>query len=89
MKGFWEECAARNWKEEELVVLRWISTGLRLSETASGMSLTSVAKKYRVSRATVCRLVNESVGRQKAGVPQNVSREAAIAPPGAVDLIAA
>ena len=28
----------------------------------SGMSLTSVAKKYHVSRATVCRLVNESGG---------------------------
>ena len=25
-----------------------------------GMSLTEVAKKYRVSRATVCRLVNEA-----------------------------
>ena len=55
----------------------------------SGMSLTKVAKKYHVSRATVCRLVNESVGREKAGVPQNVSREAAIAPTGAVDLLAA
>jgi DNA invertase Pin-like site-specific DNA recombinase len=28
----------------------------------SGMSLTDVAKKYHVSRATVCRLVNEAGG---------------------------
>ena len=34
----------------------------------SGMSLTQVAKKHRVSRATVCRLVNESE-RRKRGVP--------------------
>ena len=36
----------------------------------AGMSLTSVAKKYHVSRATVCRLVNESVGLKKPSVPQ-------------------
>ena len=34
------------------------------------MSLTSVAKKYHVSRATVCRLVNESGGLKKLCVPQ-------------------
>ena len=33
-----------------------------VADRRSGMSLTEVAKKYRVSRATVCRLVNESAG---------------------------
>src|SRR6202008_3972315 len=31
-----------------------------VADRLSGMSLTEVAKKYRVSRGTVCRLVNES-----------------------------
>lgn len=31
-----------------------------VADRLSGMSLTAVAKKYRVSRATVCRLVHES-----------------------------
>jgi DNA invertase Pin-like site-specific DNA recombinase len=60
-----------------------------VADRQSGMSLTQVAKKYRVSRATVCRLVNESVDRGKASVPQNISREAATVPTGAVDLLAA
>jgi DNA invertase Pin-like site-specific DNA recombinase len=33
-----------------------------VADRLSGMSLTSVAKKYHVSRATVCRLVNEARG---------------------------
>jgi DNA invertase Pin-like site-specific DNA recombinase len=33
-----------------------------VADRLSGMSLTSVAKKYHVSRATVCRLVNASRG---------------------------
>jgi len=33
-----------------------------VADRLSGMSLTKVAKKYRISRATVCRLVNESGG---------------------------
>ena len=60
-----------------------------VADRLAGMSLTSVATKYHVSRATVCRLVNESVGRQETGVPQCVSREATIALTGAVDLLAA
>jgi DNA invertase Pin-like site-specific DNA recombinase len=35
----------------------------------TGLSLTKVAKKHRVSRATVCRLVNESGRLKKTGVP--------------------
>ena len=35
----------------------------------SGLSLTKVAKKHRVSRATVCRLVKESGRLTKTGVP--------------------
>jgi DNA invertase Pin-like site-specific DNA recombinase len=34
----------------------------------AGLSLTEVAKKHRVSRATVCRLVNESQRLKKTGV---------------------
>jgi DNA invertase Pin-like site-specific DNA recombinase len=41
-----------------------------VADRLSGMSLTKVAKKYHVSRATVCRLVNESGGLKKPSVPQ-------------------
>src|ERR1700689_355051 len=51
-----------------------------VADRRSGMSLTEVAKKHRVSRGTVCRLVNESVelkkprtlpaGNQVAAVPR-------------------
>jgi putative DNA-invertase from lambdoid prophage Rac len=33
-----------------------------VADRRSGMSLTDVAKKYHVSRATVCRLTNEAGG---------------------------
>jgi DNA invertase Pin-like site-specific DNA recombinase len=45
----------------------------------SGMSLTDVAKKYHVSRATVCRLVNESGRMKKPSVPQ-LGREERVVP---------
>jgi DNA invertase Pin-like site-specific DNA recombinase len=38
-----------------------------VADRLSGMSLTSVAKKYHVSRATVCRLVNEARGLKSHG----------------------
>ena len=38
-----------------------------VSDRRTGMSLTEVAKKYRVSRGTVCRLVNESDELKKSG----------------------
>jgi DNA invertase Pin-like site-specific DNA recombinase len=41
----------------------------------AGLSLTGVAKKHRVSRATVCRLVNESGRLKKSGVPQIANQE--------------
>jgi len=41
----------------------------------AGLSLTKVAKKHRVSRATVCRLVNESAKLKKTGVPQVRNQE--------------
>jgi DNA invertase Pin-like site-specific DNA recombinase len=44
----------------------------------SGMSLTQVAKKHRVSRATVCRLVKESGRFEKAGGPHVGNQEKAI-----------
>ena len=46
----------------------------------AGLSLTKVAKKYRVSRATVCRLVNESRRLKNTGVPQDDNRAGVIAP---------
>src|SRR5580704_8322985 len=52
-----------------------------VADRRSGMSLTEVAKKYRISRATVCRLVNESVGltshavNQKGAVLPTVARD--------------
>ena len=49
-----------------------------VADRVSGMSLTQVAKKHRVSRATVCRLVNESGGLAKASVPQIGNHETAI-----------
>src|SRR5216684_2311513 len=44
----------------------------------AGLSLTEVAKRYRVSRATVCRLVNESGRLKKTGVPQIANQEKVI-----------
>src|SRR6201982_1018556 len=41
----------------------------------AGLSLTQVAKKYHVSRATVCRLVNESAKLKKTGVRQVRNQE--------------
>jgi DNA invertase Pin-like site-specific DNA recombinase len=37
----------------------------------AGLSLTEVAKRHRVSRATVCRFVNESRRLTRTGVPQD------------------
>ncbi len=37
----------------------------------AGLSLTEVAKKHRISRATVCRLVNESGKLKKARMPED------------------
>ena len=44
----------------------------------SGMSLTQVAKKYRISRATVCRLVNESGRPKKSSAPKLGYHETAV-----------
>src|SRR5271166_4956331 len=40
-----------------------------VQDRLAGLSLTEVAKKHRVSRATVCRLVKESGRLTKTGVP--------------------
>jgi hypothetical protein len=50
-----------------------------VSDRLSGMSLTVVAKKHRVSRATVCRLVNESGRRKKTGMAQDGNQARVIA----------
>jgi DNA invertase Pin-like site-specific DNA recombinase len=40
-----------------------------VADRLGGLSITAVANKHRVSRATVCRLVKESVRRKKSGSP--------------------
>jgi len=44
----------------------------------AGRSLTQVARKHRISRASVCRLVNESRRLKKANVPHVGNRETTI-----------
>jgi DNA invertase Pin-like site-specific DNA recombinase len=46
----------------------------------AGLSLTAVAKKHRVSRATVCRLVNESGTSKKNSVAEIGNQETEIPP---------
>jgi DNA invertase Pin-like site-specific DNA recombinase len=48
-----------------------------VADRRSGMSLTKVAKKYRISRATVCRLVNEA-GPNKPKASKLCSLERAV-----------
>jgi DNA invertase Pin-like site-specific DNA recombinase len=60
-----------------------------VADRPAGMSLTSVAKKYHVSRATVCRLVNESGGLKKRSVPQPGNEERVVPPTGSSNLPAA
>lgn len=60
-----------------------------VNDRFSGMSLTTVAKKYRVSRATVCRLVNESGRLKKPNVPQLGNNERLVPTTEASDLPAA
>ncbi len=49
-----------------------------VADRRSGMTLTKVAKKYRVSRATVCRLVNEAGGLNKLGALKLGNHETAV-----------
>jgi DNA invertase Pin-like site-specific DNA recombinase len=41
-----------------------------VADRQSGMSLTKVASKHRISRASVCRLMNELRGSQQGVIPQ-------------------
>src|SRR5713226_3065023 len=54
-----------------------------VADRRSGMSLTRVAKKHRISRASVCRLMKESGGGPKGVIPQALqtveSRESSVA----------
>jgi hypothetical protein len=50
------------------------------------MSLTQVAKKYRISRATVCRLVNEFGGEEESGVPRISDKKTSVPVPEGSDL---
>jgi DNA invertase Pin-like site-specific DNA recombinase len=56
-----------------------------VKDRLAGMSLTEVAKKHHVSRATVCRLVTESSGLKKPGVSPVGNQEKAV-PTKASDL---
>jgi len=49
-----------------------------VQDRLAGLSLTKVAKKHRFSRATVCRLVNESRRLKKTGVSPIGNQERAI-----------
>jgi DNA invertase Pin-like site-specific DNA recombinase len=60
-----------------------------VADRLAGMSLTSVAKKYHVSRATVCRLVNESTQPKKLIVPQPGNEQKVVPPTGSSNLPAA
>jgi DNA invertase Pin-like site-specific DNA recombinase len=51
-----------------------------VADRLSGMSLTKVARKYHVSRATVCRLVNEFGGLKKPSVPGLGNKERVVPP---------
>jgi DNA invertase Pin-like site-specific DNA recombinase len=59
-----------------------------VADRLSGMSLTSVAKKYHVSRATVCRSVKEPRGVKKPSVLQ-LGNERVVPPTGSSNLPAA
>jgi len=48
-----------------------------VADRLGGLSITEVAKKHRVSRATVCRLVNESVGKKSASPMHNQETQVA------------
>src|ERR1017187_1058208 len=54
-----------------------------IRDRQSGMSLTQVAKKHRISRASVCRLVKEAVASQEGVIPRDSqsadSKEAVLA----------
>jgi DNA invertase Pin-like site-specific DNA recombinase len=58
-----------------------IDRELVVRDRRSGLSLTQVAKKHRISRATVCRLVNESGKLKKTGVPK-VRNQSSVVPLG-------
>jgi peptidoglycan/xylan/chitin deacetylase (PgdA/CDA1 family) len=60
-----------------------------VTDRFAGMSLTEVAKKYRVSRATVCRLVNEVGGQKKVNGPHRNDKETTIAATQGSDLATA
>jgi DNA invertase Pin-like site-specific DNA recombinase len=60
-----------------------------VADRLAGISLTSVAKKYHVSRATVCRLINESGLLKKLIVPQLGDEERVVPPTGSSNLPAA
>jgi DNA invertase Pin-like site-specific DNA recombinase len=60
-----------------------------VADRLSGMSLTDAAKKYCVSRATVCRLVKEAGGRKKPSVVRVVNEERVVPPTGSSNLPAA
>jgi DNA invertase Pin-like site-specific DNA recombinase len=59
-----------------------------VADRRAGMSLSQVAQKHRISRASVCRLVKEPGGVKKPSVPQ-LGNERVVPPTGSSNLPAA
>jgi DNA invertase Pin-like site-specific DNA recombinase len=57
-----------------------------VADRRAGMSLSQVAQKYRISRASVCRLVKESGGVKKPSMPQLGNEESVVPPTGSSNL---
>jgi DNA invertase Pin-like site-specific DNA recombinase len=60
-----------------------------VEDRRGGMSLTQVASKYRISRATICRLVNEAGERKKADILRVGQQEIVVRATAKSDLSAA
>ncbi|MGC1969613.1 MAG: recombinase family protein [Candidatus Acidiferrales bacterium] len=60
-----------------------------VADRSAGMSLSRVAQKHRISRASVCRLVKESGGLNKPCAPQLGDEERVVPPTGPSNLPAA
>jgi DNA invertase Pin-like site-specific DNA recombinase len=60
-----------------------------VADRHAGMSLSQVAQKHRISRASVCRLVNESGGLKKPSVPQHGNEKRVVPQTGSSNLPAA
>jgi DNA (cytosine-5)-methyltransferase 1 len=70
-----EDAVAHGWLDlvsSGLEAAGYACGAVAIRDRRSGMSLTQVAKKHRISRASVCRLVKEAGGNPDATVPAPV-----------------